>query len=278
MSIVRGEHPLNRGLFRWWKAIDGIDGNQFIDISPIRDHITLTALPQWVTTAGRPVVGSSLSFNGTTQKGTSQNALNLIAFPELTISYWLNWTTNADDDDCAWSTHTNHNNNAGAMRCIHNSADVPGAVLISIREGGLGNDGGRSFPRPSAGVWHHYSIVLNLGAAWVGCLVVAAAYVDGVSQTLTLDNDPGDIPPSWNNTVWHVMCDVGTTSFGAGLMDDFRILTRTIDSGEAWQLYTLARQGYPGMLWRNELNIGKIMAAAAAGPPAGSLALLGVGR
>ncbi len=119
----------------------------------------------------------SRKFNGTTDYMTASPALN--AFSLLTVSYWMWWDTNANDDDFACEYGASYITQNGFV-VDHNSSSGGGGKV----EFGMGLNTGSVhwsdlYTRPSAGVWHHYMYVMNRATP------VNKAWVDGVSQSLT---------------------------------------------------------------------------------------------
>ena len=58
-------------------------------------------------------IGKALSYNGSTDGSFA--AINLSATNIATLSFWMKWTTNANDDDLAFEYTPNYNSNAGGF-------------------------------------------------------------------------------------------------------------------------------------------------------------------
>src|SRR5947199_4291656 len=93
-------------------------------------------------------IGKALSYNGSSDGSFA--AINLSATNIVTLSFWMKWTTNANDDDLAFEYTPNYNTNAGGFIADCNSSSYGGGKF----EMGMGNGGGVSWPglftRPSA--------------------------------------------------------------------------------------------------------------------------------
>ena len=109
-------------------------------------------------------------FDGTS--GFAQTPLDLSATSTLTIEFWLKWSAYVDDDALAMEFTPNFNGNPGGFLVDPNASNG----LFGV---GIGSDDNRNdvfFPRPSAGVWHHYAFVIDTTAA---AATQITPYVDG---------------------------------------------------------------------------------------------------
>ena len=122
-------------------------------------------------------IGKALSYNGSTDGSFA--AINLSATNIATLSFWMKWTTNANDDDLAFEYTPNYNSNAGGFLADWNSSGYGGGKF----EAGMGKGNGTYwndlFTRPSAGAWHLVHLVFNRSGP------TNKVYVDGSLQTLT---------------------------------------------------------------------------------------------
>ena len=69
-------------------------------------------------------IGKALSYNGSTDGSFA--AINLSATNIATLSFWMKWTTNANDDDLAFEYTPNYNSNAGGFIADWNSSGYGG--------------------------------------------------------------------------------------------------------------------------------------------------------
>src|SRR6266540_3673456 len=116
-------------------------------------------------------IGKALSYNGSTDGSFA--AINLSATNTVTLSFWMKWTTNANDDDLAFEYTSNYNTNAGGFIADWNSSSAGGGRF----ETGMGKGDHTYwtdlFARPSAGTWHLIHLVFNRSGS------TNKAYVDG---------------------------------------------------------------------------------------------------
>src|SRR5438105_3459457 len=122
-------------------------------------------------------IGNALSYNGSTDGSSA--AINLSATNIVTLSFWMKWTTNANDDDLAFEYTPNYNSNAGGFIADWNSSSFGGGKF----EMGMGEGSGAYwtdlFTRPSVGTWHLIYLVYNRSGS------IDKTFVDGALQTLT---------------------------------------------------------------------------------------------
>lgn len=160
------------------------------------------------------------SFNGSSDAITI--ALNLSAFSKITIAFWLNWTTFANNDKLVMEHSTNYASNAGGFIINPNSGNPSGVFYSAVASGSGGHLELASFTRPSAGVWHSY--VFHIDANAVGSAALPKTYVDGVSQTLSNTGSvtyPGGV--TFGNYNLYIMSRAASSLFGAGAMAEFAI-------------------------------------------------------
>ena len=111
--------------------------------------------------AGPDPAGTALSFNGTSDSGAIP--LNLSGTSQVTIEFWLKWSQYANNDALAMEFTPNFNENTGGFIVDPNSGEFGGTFGVGVGTGS--NRNSVFFQRPSAGVWHHYAIVLDTTAA-----------------------------------------------------------------------------------------------------------------
>ena len=154
----------------------------------------------------------SLIFNGSTQALNTSTTLSLGGFSQLTVGFWLHWTTNANDDALGLESSTNVNSNAAAILINPNNSGTAGTTSVVVRaSAGAGNS--IRFTRPSAGVWHHWLATFDRTA---GAQQVTAVYIDGISQTLTQVTTNTTSTGGFGNFTWYMMSRATTSLFGTG--------------------------------------------------------------
>lgn len=175
--------------------------------------------------------GKALSFDGGDYLNTSA-ALNLTGDDKFTVSFWLNWTSYADDDAQVVESSTNFNDNTAAIRISPNSSSGGGGKMeLSIHGFGYRSE---LFERPSAGAWHHYAAIFDPGLP-NGDITL---YVDGneVASTVSLDSFNGPYT-GFNNYTWYLMSRAGSSLFGTGKLDDFRVYSAGLTAEQVKQLF-----------------------------------------
>jgi|SRR3990172_2333230 len=165
------------------------------------------------------------SFNGTSDWISAP--CNLAGDRDITCSMWLWWDSFTDNDDLCLE-HTADTNSFPGFYANPNASTAGGGIftLTFANITGLHIE---SFARPSAATWHHYLFIWSRPAT---CL----AYVDGVSQSMTVQQDTGNDVDFSNDTLYF-MNRGGTTLFGAGRQAEVAIWRDVIlGQGEASML------------------------------------------
>ena len=196
---------------------------RLLDLSGRNNHAVLVGAPPVV--AGR--VGQALNFNGST---AASAAVDLSVTSIITLSFWMNWTTNADDDALVFEYTSNYNSN-NAFIVDWNSST--GAFDFGCHSSGAGaGHWVNKFTRPSAGVWHHVVLVMDRAAP------ANAAYVDGTRQSLSASGNDATSMGPFDNSTLYFMSRAASALFGAGSLDDVRIYNRSLSTAEVLALYT----------------------------------------
>jgi hypothetical protein len=173
------------------------------------------------------------SFNGSSDYITFNNvAIN--GLTTISVAFYLNWTTFANDDHIAAENSPDSNFNVGAF-LIDPDESSTGKFVIGPK--GTGNNQWLdSFTRPSAGVWHQYVIIMDRVAP------SNTVYVDGQLQTLTTFAHSLANGTTYGNNNCYLMTRGGTSLFAAGTMADFAIWNGSLTQTEAIALaYGFAR-------------------------------------
>lgn len=188
------------------------------------------------------------SFNGSSDFVST--AINLSAFNKISIGFWLNWTTFANDDKLALEFSTNYGANSGGF-IIDPDSNGPSAGTFYIGFNGNGGLSVAHFTRPSAGVWHPYLFQIDGTQSNNANLTFPFIYVDGASQTVIADINSATAHNMGNYTLYS-MSRAGTTLFGAGSMADLAIWGVLLTAGEA---LALARGIRPGAIRPSSLTV-----------------------
>jgi PKD repeat protein len=152
--------------------------------------------------------------------------LNLSGTSQLTVEFWLNWSAYANDDDLAFEFTPNFNNNNGGFLIDPNAGELGGQFAIGIGRGGSRNTA--YFPRPSAGAWHHYALVLNTGAAAAQQIT---PYVDGQPVSFSKPSS-GTGAGNFANSTLYFMSRNAAALFGAGSLDEVALYSRGLSAVE----------------------------------------------
>ncbi len=154
-------------------------------------------------------------FDGVNDRATA--SVNLSATSQVTIEFWLKWSSYANDDRLAMELTPNFNANDGGF--IVDPNDISGRFAVGIGRGSSRNN--VFFARPSAGAWHHYAFVLDSSAP---AMTQITPYVDGVAVPYT-KLQAGTGAGAFANSVLNVMSRNGSSLFGLGDLDELALYT-----------------------------------------------------
>jgi PKD repeat protein len=172
---------------------------------------------------------TAIGFNGSGDSGAIP--LNLSATSKVTVEFWLKWNQYANNDALAMEFTPNFNEHSGGFLVDPNAGEFGGTFGI-----GIGSDSSRNsvfFPRPSAGVWHHYAIVLDSTAA-AGHEITP--YVDGQPVGFQQQNSATGQGAFANSTLY-LMSRAGSALFGNGSLDQLAIYNQPLSAGTVFQHY-----------------------------------------
>jgi hypothetical protein len=180
--------------------------------------------------------GAAGSFNGTNQSlntGTLTSGVN-----KMTISAWINITSFSNSDDLMFEYSTNFNS---VRAWIVDPNDGSGVWGVSCHADPLGYNGG-SFTRPATGV-HHCVFTFD---TTTGTALSTAAYIDGVSQTMTQGTFADLTGVNFSDFPLHIMSRGGVDLFmPATYLDEVR-LSNIIRSAD-WVTTLYNNQSNPGV-------------------------------
>ena len=183
---------------------------------------TLTAATLGVPGAinGDPNTAASFAGAGDTSEGNAGSfgeiPLNLKGQQAITVEFWLKWDQYFNNDALAMEFTPNYNNNAGGFIVDPNATQFGGTFAV-----GLGISGSRTdvyFQRPSAGVWHHYALVLDPTQPSTKQIT---PYVDGTPvsfQQIHLGTGA-----TFTNSTLYLMSRGGNSLFGSGSLDELAV-------------------------------------------------------
>jgi hypothetical protein len=178
---------------------------------------------------------TSAAFNGSS--GAAHAAVNLSGTHELTVEFWMKWTSYAEDDHLALEFTPNFNEYAGGF-LVDPDASPGTDFAVSIGEGGARNT--VYFERPSAGAWHYYAFVINTEAP---AETQITPYVDGhaVSYTKT---ESGTGAGAFANSMLYWMSRDASTLFGKGSMQDLALYETALESSTILEHYERGENTY----------------------------------
>jgi hypothetical protein len=142
--------------------------------------------------------------------------LNLQGQQSITVEFWLKWNEYANNDALAMEFTPNYNSNAGGFLVDPNSSQFGGTFAVGMGVGSSRSD--VYFKRPSAGVWHHYAIVLDPSQPPATQI---SPYVDG--QPVSFQQEHHGTGAAFANSTLYLMSRAGTTLFGSGSLDELAI-------------------------------------------------------
>lgn len=137
-------------------------------------------------------------------------ALNLSAQTRISVEYWLFWTAFGTDDRVAMEFGTPNYATAGQ----NGFAIDPNNSGVDNTQQTMGMGGGGVswidlYPRPSAGVYHHYVHDMDRSGP------TNKVYIDGVIQPTTSAGHTAGIGANFGNTNLYLLSRSGTSLFAA---------------------------------------------------------------
>jgi YD repeat-containing protein len=197
------------------------------------------------TTSGEPTLGvpgsifteadKAVRFDGVNDSAGA--AVDLSGTPTITVEFWLKWNGYDNDDDLAMEFTNNFNASPGGFLVDPDSGYNTFAVA-------LGNGVSRNvtlFPRPSAGLWHHYAFVLDTTAAAEQQVI---PYVDGAAVPFTKAGS-GTGAGNFANATLNFMSRGGSELFGAGDLDEVAIYGRALSGGTIGSHFAIGAHNIP---------------------------------
>ncbi len=178
---------------------------------------------------------TSALFNGST--GAAHAAVNLSSTHQLTIEFWMKWSSYASDDHLALELTPNFNEYPGGF--LVDPDATPGSdFAVSIGQSGSRNT--VYFERPSAGAWHYYAFVINTEAA---AAEEITPYVDGEAVPYTKSEEGTGAGDFADSTLYWMSRDASTL-FGAASMQDLALYGRTLSAGAIKEHYERGENTY----------------------------------
>ncbi len=178
---------------------------------------------------------TSAAFNGSS--GAAHAAVNLSGTHELTVEFWMKWSSFAEDDRLALEFTPNFNEYTGGF-LVDPDASPGTDFAVSIGEGGSRNT--VYFERPSAGAWHYYAFVINTEAP---AETEITPYVDGHAVAYT-KTESGTGAGAFANSTLYWMSRDASTLFGKGSMQDLALYETALESSTILEHYERGENTY----------------------------------
>ncbi len=177
---------------------------------------------------------TSALFNGSS--GAASASVDLSGTHELTVEFWMKWSSFASDDRLALELTPDFNEYSGGF--LVDPDATPGSdFAVAIGSGSSRNT--VYFARPSAGAWHHYVFVIDAEAP---VETQITPYVDGkaVSYTKTVS---GTGAGNFANSTLFWMSRDANSLFGAGDMQDLALYASKLSLGTIQHHYEIGAGG-----------------------------------
>lgn len=242
-GAVNWAHPINRDLVAWYLTLPGRAGSRWVDLvaaaRPLVRSGTLWRGPS------RPGGWGALEFDDAALDTAIVEIAAVTAMP-LTLACWFR----TDDDAIAEVAMALTDKDVAAhSHSLQLDGDVAGDFLRARSVAGGTSAGAVTSTGFTINTWHHAAAVFTSATD-------RAAYIDGGSKgTNTTSRTPAGLDST------NIGCRVQSGSpiaFFSGRLDDCRVYKRALSDAEVYQLYTLSRQGYPGVLNRGPRRWGKL--------------------
>jgi YD repeat-containing protein len=211
------------GLVDYWRLGEK-SGTTFADSIGGHNATALGGVTQGASGALAPDTNAAASFDGTDDAASA--ALDLSGTSQLTVEFWLNWSAYANDDDLAFEFTPNFNNVNGGFLIDPNAGEQGGQFAVGIGHGGSRNNA--YFPRPGAGVWHHYALVFDTQASAAEQVL---PYVDGKAVSFS-KLASGSGAGNFANSTLYFMSRNASALFGNGTLDEVALYNKALSAGE----------------------------------------------
>ena len=181
-------------------------------------------------------IGGALSYNGVSDGSAA--AVDLSGVNTVTLSFWVKWTSNANDDRLAFEYTANYNSNPGGFIADWNARAGGGGKF----EVGMGKGDFTYWTdlvgRPSAGVWHLVHLVFNRSGP------SNKLYLDGALQALATGTHSASGLGNFSNSLLYFMSRAASALNGGGVLDEVRL--STVERPAAWVAAEYNNQSNPG--------------------------------
>jgi PKD repeat protein len=157
--------------------------------------------------------------------------VDLSAQSTITVEFWLKWSQYTNNDALAMEFTPNYNEHPGGFLVDPNAPEFGGTFGVGIGSGTARND--VFFTRPSAGVWHHYALVLDATAPAESEIT---PYVDG--QLVSYQHEgAGTGAGAFTSSTLYLMSRAGGALFGSGALDELAIYGGALSTARIQEHY-----------------------------------------
>jgi hypothetical protein len=226
-SSINWAHPTARGLKVAMPFASGA-GTRVVNLADSRTSSLLVGTGiKW--TGGRS--GNALAFAGSSQSLAIPIDLSMTA--RCTVSFWMKWTTNGNDDRLALEFTSNFNSFTTGFNVDVNYSAFSNTFGLSVK-GDVGYNN-YYYTQPSAGVWHNWTCIFSKSGPAINQGVgiwLDGVYVNPLGQTASSINTN-----NFGNDTLYVMSRGGASLFGIGSMENLMVWDRVIRQDEAQMLY-----------------------------------------
>ncbi len=171
--------------------------------------------------ASGQVDGSAVQFNGTNNYGVTASNLNFTGRNKLVVEALMYVDSYTDSIRLGWEFSPSTITNQGGF---YYAQDV-GAVSEATVKGNTGLNVA-DYSRPTAGRWHMYTVVYNMGSA----TNEVELYIDGALQAVTTRPFTNNNTSNFGNYQLYLMSRNGSSFFGNGKMQHLAIYSDLTDS------------------------------------------------
>lgn len=186
-------------------------------------------------------IGQALQFDGVNDAMTIP--MSISGLSRITVAFWMKWDAYANNDDLAMEYTNNFNSKNGF---IIDPNQGTGKFRVGISSAAATANLSDLPARPSAGVWHHYVIVLD--RTIVGANIGQTVYLDGVLQTMVAATQTYVAATNFDSGSLYLMSRGAASLFGQGAIDELRIYSGALTATEALRLYKLGAYRIRGTL------------------------------
>jgi hypothetical protein len=224
----RGTADVTDGLLARWLMAEGT-GTTAADTASTNTAYFVDG-PAWTNrAAGR----GGLYFDGANDALRSAT-LNLSSTNQITLTFWMNWKTYANDNDLAFE-YSATMNSAPAFYINPNSGAPAAGKMTAVMSSGSGQYNGVAVDRPASNTWYHFTVVLNR-ASGVTCYKNGVLCASTPAYTNTLTGNFSGLAIGLN-----MMSRNGASLFGNGALQDVRIYNRVLSSNEAYTIWNATK-------------------------------------